>query len=170
MRGRRRQSHGRRLLLQRNRIIEFNSSLSIMPPSLVGGGSMARKSGPVVQRKDATVELARIDQLWRTVRTLIRSVAAVAGIYLAAKALAPLAGKETIVSLALSVAADFKFAVSIVLGGIAAAWAVVERSLRHRKTEYLQARIRELETQIDSNRSSSGLTPKGKTNPADRRS
>lgn len=131
---------------------------------------MARKTGPVVQKKDATVELARIDQFWRTLRTLIRSIAGVVGVYLGGQALVPLAGQETVVALALSFVADLKFTITFALAIGAVAWAKVERSLRHRKTEYLQGRIQQLETQIDADRSSSGLTPKGKTNPADRRS
>jgi len=40
--------------------------------------------------------------------------------------------------------------------------------LRKRKTEYFQNRIKLLEEEIDPNRSSSGLTPKGETKPEDK--
>lgn len=118
---------------------------------------------------DVRVEIANIDQYWRTIRTLIRAAAVVVAIWVGLKGLAPFAGENTVISLALSFVADIKFALSVILGGTAAAWAFVERRLRYRKTEYLQGRIKELELKIDPNRTSSNLTPKGKTNPTDRR-
>jgi hypothetical protein len=77
-------------------------------------------------------------------------------------------GKETVFALKLSFLADIKFAVAVTLAGVAAAWAGLERWLRHRKVESIQDRIRELELTIDPHRTSSGLTPKGKTNPKDK--
>jgi len=87
------------------------------------------------------------------------------------QALSDFAGQVTSVTLtaALSVIADVKLAVSLALAGGAAIWGLIERKLRHRKVEYLQARIRDLETARDPKRSSSGLTPKGQTHPRDRR-
>ena len=89
---------------------------------------------------------------------------------LVGQAISALAGQEThvLVETALSVFAEFDLAISIALTGLAAAWAVLERSLRHRKVEYLQDRIRMLETSIDPRRSTSNLTTKGKTNPEDK--
>jgi hypothetical protein len=118
---------------------------------------------------DQMVALAKVDQLYRTARTTVRTIGVVSGVWLFAQALAPFAGKETAVSLVLNVLADFKFALTVTLAGAAAAWAVAERRLRERKTKYLQDRVKELETKIDHNRSSSGLTRTGKTNPRARR-
>lgn len=53
-------------------------------------------------------------------------------------------------------------------GGGGAGYGYAERKLRKKKTEQLQSRIRELETQIDPDRQSSELTPQGDTNPKDR--
>lgn len=89
-------------------------------------------------------------------------------VYFGGNILAPLAGENTALSLGISLLADLKLSVAITLAGGAAVWAVVERALRHRKTEYLQRRIKELETMIDPGRSSSGLTEEGKTNPNDK--
>lgn len=130
---------------------------------------MARQTRPVVQPKDVAVTLHLTDQRYRTLRTLIRWGSFALAVFIFMRGLTPLSGKETVVTLAVSLLADMKFAISITLAGAAVAWAVVERTLRHRKTEYLQNRIKKLEQQIDPNRSSSGLTPKGKTNPNDRR-
>lgn len=48
-------------------------------------------------------------------------------------------------------------------------WAAIERVLRKRKTKQLTERIRYLESQLDSQRTSSGLLPTGDTNPSDER-
>lgn len=129
---------------------------------------MAARTRPVRQPKDFTVELTKIDQRYRTARTVVRVAGVVLAVYFGGNILAPLAGEETALSLGISLLADLKLSVAITLAGAACAWAVVERALRHRKTEYLQKRIRELETMIDPNRSSSGLTEEGKTNPIDK--
>ena len=50
-----------------------------------------------------------------------------------------------------------------------ALWALIERSLRKRKTVKLTKRIEELETKIDPQRTSSGLLSTGETHPDDRR-
>lgn len=102
-------------------------------------------------------------------RTAIRCAAAVAAIYFSQFLVAPFAGKDTMLALNVALLGDIKFAVSIGLTGAAAAWAVVERSLRHRKVEHLQGRVKELEKQLDPGRTSSRLTTKGKTNPEDKR-
>lgn len=124
---------------------------------------------PPSARTTERVLLARVEERYRTFRTLIRAIAAVIGVYVARNALEVLAGETTRVALELSVLADVKFAVTLTLAGAATTWAVVERTIRHRKVENMQGRIKELETRIDPNRSSSGLTPKGKTNPRDKK-
>ena len=48
-------------------------------------------------------------------------------------------------------------------------WAFRQTRLRKQKTEQLTARIKELETRIDPNRTSSGLLPSGDTHPDDDR-
>lgn len=51
-----------------------------------------------------------------------------------------------------------------------ALWAILERSLRKRKTKKLTKRIERLETKLDPQRTSSGLVPTGDTHPNDERS
>lgn len=99
----------------------------------------------------------------------MRVAGAVGAAYLLRNALQPFAGETTVVSVALNVLADVKFALTLSLAGGAAIWASFERLAKQRKTKYLQDRIIELETIIDPNRSSSGLTRSGGTNPRDRR-
>ncbi len=121
------------------------------------------------KRDQANLAHQRMDLTFGAIRTAIVTVGVVFAIYLAPPLLAPFAGKDTLLGLNVAVFGDFKFAVSVALTGAAAVWASVERILRHRKVEYLQARIRQLEEERDPNRTSSKLTTKGKTNPADRR-
>jgi Flp pilus assembly protein protease CpaA len=115
---------------------------------------------------------ASADHLYRTIRTGIRSAATVAIFYFAFRALEALGGQDTKLSIALTVVfhafAELKFVLAVAgLSGVTI-WAVAERKLRHRKVEYLQGRIKTLELQIDPGRTSSGLTPAGKTHPRDR--
>lgn len=56
--------------------------------------------------------------------------------------------------------------VVISAGSITIAWN--ERKAKEKKTKYLQDRIIELEKKIDPSRSTSGLTPEGRTNPEDK--
>lgn len=46
-------------------------------------------------------------------------------------------------------------------------WCLFERALRYRKTKMMQSHIKALEAKFDSERTTSGLTPTGKTNPKD---
>jgi Flp pilus assembly protein protease CpaA len=112
------------------------------------------------------------DQIFRTARTLIRCATVAVIFYWGFQALEVLAGQDTKLSIALSLVftalVDIKFAAAISLAGGATAWAVLERRLRLQKVDNMQGRIKQLEQMIDPNRSSSGLTTEGRTNPKDR--
>lgn len=132
-------------------------------------GKVSARARRVVRPRDVTLEISRLDQQWRTVRTAVRGVCLVAVVWLAGNIVGPLAGENTALSLGVSFLGDLKVSLAFTLAASAAAWAVVERVLRQRKTQYLQDRVRELEARLDPHRSTSGLTPKGKTNPNDKR-
>jgi hypothetical protein len=123
---------------------------------------------------DDRLEVRRLDQQYLTMRTAIRGACWVGTAYFGFGAIGQFAGRSTDVDLALSLVittlVEVKVMIAIVMTGAACAWAVIERTLRHRTIEKFQGRIRQLETAIDPQRSTSSLTPKGKTNPADRRS
>jgi hypothetical protein len=112
------------------------------------------------------------DQLYRTIRTLIRSATVATIFYWGFQCLQVLAGQDTKLSIAVSLVfsalADIKFAAALTMAGSTTAWAIMERTLRHRKVDSMQGRIRQLEQMIDPNRTSSGLTTQGKTHPRDR--
>lgn len=122
---------------------------------------------------EGAVSFRQIDQLYATIRTAIWAICIVTVAYFGFGALETFAGRSTEIDVALSLVltalAELKFvaAISIALGGCG--WAFIERMLRHRKVEYLQGRIKALETAIDPSRTSSKLTVQGKTNPSDRR-
>jgi hypothetical protein len=61
----------------------------------------------------------------------------------------------------------FTISASLTIAALAMIYGWGERSLRQRTVARLQKRLRELEKKIDPERSSSGLTPHGRTNPDD---
>lgn len=90
--------------------------------------------------------------------------------YWTKSAIIALAGHSTsvVVQAGLKIIADMRFAVSYIFSAGCVTWAVAERKIRQRRVRELHVRIKELETAIDPNRSSSKLTLEGKTNPRDR--
>jgi hypothetical protein len=131
------------------------------------GANAAALSKGAIER----LERARIIGRYTVAGTAVRAIGWSIVACFAWLAIRELAGQQTSVTIsaALSILAEAKIAILVSLAGAAGAWAIVERSLRLRKTEYLQNRNIALEKQVDSRRSSSGLTPQGKTNPRDKR-
>lgn len=129
---------------------------------------MAKKEQKLSGSASERVELYRIDQRYRTLRTALRCLFGLFAVYYLRDIFEVLAGKTTRLAFELAVLADFKLQIVITLAGVAAVWALVERRIRHRKVEHLQDRIKQLETRIDPKRTTSGLTPSGKTHPMDR--
>src|SRR5688572_3190150 len=95
-------------------------------------------------RGSERIELFRVDQQYKTLRTALRCIAAVGAVYYLKDVLDVLAGQTTKLALELSVLADFKVAVLLSLAGATTLWAVAERMIRYRKVESLQGRVREL--------------------------
>ena len=116
------------------------------------------------------VELHRIDQRYTTVRTGFRCVLGMVVAYFIWKCVESLAGAETtlLVRASLRMFATVSFVGSAVLAGAFGGWGWKERKLRQNTVRQLQGHITRLETQIDPNRTSSGLTTEGKTHPRDR--
>jgi hypothetical protein len=110
------------------------------------------------------------DRRYRLARSVARYALAAFIVWQARLAVDALAGQTTSVDVAavLGVFTDLRVTVSLTLAGGAAAWAVVERKLRQRVIVRMHSRIQELEGRLDPGRSSSGLTTKGLTGPADR--
>ncbi len=116
------------------------------------------------------IEVAReqVSQRYGLARTVVWASVAAFGLYCLRDMVGSLAGKDTFVGLWFSFFGDVKFVVSIGGGAFGVLFGLRERRLRHKKVGYLTERVRELEQAIDPHRSTSGLTPEGKTNPRDK--
>lgn len=120
------------------------------------------------EREEERISKAfEVSERHKTGRVTIRWIGIVALGGFAFLSIDSIAGKTTAISVMVEALADLKVSLSIALTGLAIAWAAIERYLRHRKTEQLQGRIKELEQRLDPKRTSSGLTPRGSTNPRD---
>jgi hypothetical protein len=102
------------------------------------------------------------------VRAAIRYGTIAFGLWCLYLSIDSIAGKTTAFTMALSVLWDVRLVFAFSIAGLTSLWAVAERKLRQRKVAYMQGRVRELEQKIDPNRSTSGLTEKGRTHPRDR--
>lgn len=93
----------------------------------------------------ANVERDRIAHRYALGATIARTFGVVAGLYIVKEMVVSVAGRETLVALKLAFLADFKVSISFIMTGIAGAWALGERWLRHRTVKELQARNKQFE-------------------------
>jgi hypothetical protein len=144
-----------------------------------------RNSAIVARIQDGSLEMAEefsertvllvrlIDRGFPALAVLFRWAGLAAIAYFASQSIGYLAGQQT--DATISIVVDFltktgcgiTVGASLMTGLLGIAYGTYERQLRYRKVEYLQGRVRELETLLDPNRSTSGLTPQGRTNPRD---
>ena len=129
---------------------------------------MRRPAAPLSARGRERVALLRVDHFYRTVRTSIRVGGGCFAVWCLYLSIDSVAGKTTAFSVGLSLLWDIRLVLAFSIAGSAILWATAERWLRHRKVEFMQGRIRDLELRIDPNRTTSELTTKGRTNPRDR--
>lgn len=103
-------------------------------------------------------------------REIVRGFTFLGCFYLGGAAIASLAGKKTEATFLVSylTSSESSYGLPWILAGVFGLFAFAQYKLRKRKTEYFQGRIKELELKIDRNRSSSGLTSQGDTNPRDK--
>ena len=89
--------------------------------------------------------------------------------YLVFRCIETLAGKTTFADIGIDFLADVKISVllSLCAGAGGVAYGYKQRQLRKSTVELLHKRINELETEVDSSRSSSNLTARGDSNPRD---
>jgi hypothetical protein len=100
---------------------------------------------------------------------LIRWGGLVAIFYFIYRSIGALAGNTTVANIGLTVFGDVKLSdvFGYVFGGSGVAYGLAQKRLRRNKTHYLQGRIKDLETKLDPQRTSSGLTTHGDTHPKD---
>lgn len=130
---------------------------------------MAGKKNDLSKLGRERLERTRIEERYQTARIAIRWFGIAFAVWMAERAVASLSGHSTsvVVNAAFRLLANLQLTVAIALTGAATTWALCERGLRRRMVSKMQARIRDLETKADPDRTSSGLTPGGKTNPRD---
>lgn len=90
--------------------------------------------------------------------------------YIFYSCIAELAGKTTLAYFFINLFANItvQAALAVSVSGVSIAYGLWQRRLKKKTTELLHVRIKELESGIDVNRTSSGLTKQGETNPQDR--
>lgn len=110
------------------------------------------------------------NQIFVTLRLLIKLGAAALYIHLLLPIAKVLAGHKTslVVSVLFSVVQKTQSLVELSAFIVLVLWATMERTLRKRNIRRWHPRIKELETMLDQDRSTSTLTPSGETNPKDR--
>jgi hypothetical protein len=83
------------------------------------------------------------------------------------RATSVLAGKYTFAQIGMSFLGDLKLTdgAALLVSGGSIGWGAIERKLKKDNIERLTARIKQLELQIDPNRTSSKLTKRGDTPP-----
>lgn len=81
-----------------------------------------------------------------------------------------LAGQVTLAQLGMNIAGSLHVpdVVAYLFGGSGMAYGLRERQLRHKKIAEITSHSHHLETLVDQNRTSSGLTPYGTTRPEDK--
>lgn len=110
-----------------------------------------------------------IDSATALCQSIIRFGAFVVVAYFIYRTVFALAGKYTFADIGLRVLGELRISETFAWGAGATGvfYGLRQRKLRRDKTDYLQGRIRKLETDLDPGRSSSRLTTRGTTNPQD---
>lgn len=127
-------------------------------------------SDPVNPTAQTVVTVNRDTQIYKTARRFGLYGLIGFGLWQSRLAVDALAGRTTSVFFRalLSLTAQVHVEILVTVTISAVAWALVERYLRQRMIARMSERNVQLEAQRDTSRSSSGLTPLGKTHPRDR--
>lgn len=127
-------------------------------------------SDPLGPSAQTVVTVNRDSQIYKTLRRFGLYSLIAFGLWQSRLAVDVLAGRTTSVYfealLSLTAALHVKILVTVAVA--ATVWAIIERILRQRMIARLSDRNVKLELQRDPGRSTSGLTPHGKTHPRDR--
>lgn len=103
-------------------------------------------------------------------RISVQSLTWILCFYFGSQSIASLAGNTTTANVAISyfTGADSTYGLPWIAAIVGLGYGLAQRKLRQQKTRHFQDRITKLESIIDKNRSSSGLTTDGQTHPEDR--
>ncbi len=122
---------------------------------------------------EAEIRFLRQGQNSRTVASIANNLIRWAGLgviaYFAYRSIDALAGKETTANVMVNFLASIKANqwAAWIAGGGGTIYGLRQRSLRRKTIARLQKRNTDLESKIDPNRTSSGLTERGETDPKD---
>jgi alkylhydroperoxidase/carboxymuconolactone decarboxylase family protein YurZ len=122
----------------------------------------------------AEKDIARSVQRWNAITQILttgfRSACGIGIAYFVYAALAALAGKSTSAKIVMDIVANLGLpnALGCTAGAGGVAYGLRQKRLRKQNTAHLHPRIKELETLLDQNRTTSGLTATGDTHPQDR--
>ncbi len=144
----------------------------------MGKKSKAQTGGKSSKIKEieAQAELKRIDRngkLWSIGLRMFGAVVSTGLVMLGTyKSVEVLAGQTTVanvvVSFGIKLVITISAAVALIFGAGGTAYGYQQRKLRHDTIESWSKHKSLLETQVDPDRLSSGLTPQGRTNPEDK--
>jgi hypothetical protein len=106
-----------------------------------------------------------------TIHTIVPWTAAIVIMYFFYRSVASLAGQYTLAQIGMGFLGDFRLSegVAYVFGAGGVAYGAKRRKLQGDNIERTAKRISDLEKRIDPKRSSSRLTPRGKTRPEDKK-
>ena len=153
----------------------------------MGKKGNGRKQTPRKSQAELQAELAALkrhcigDNVTKVVTTLIKYGVFLGIAYYGWRSIDSLAGKNTTADISVNGSAGLDIpgtsilawpvlaaVLGIAIGGAGLLYGHHQRKLRGDTVERLQDRIKELESAIDPNRSSSNLTARGETNPDDK--
>lgn len=118
---------------------------------------------------DKQIRMFVIDRTYDLGSLLVRSIFWAFVTYYIYRSIAVLAGQVTVASVWVSfiTKASHGGAARWIFTALLAGWGFIERAFRKQNIRRMSARIKNLESQIDPQRTSSGLTPSGDTHPGD---
>lgn len=131
-------------------------------------GKLSRDDLAAMQEQ-RSVQVAKVEEFGKTVRTGIVVVGVVGIFYCIHLAVADVAGRVTDANIAMQFLGNLQvsMALSWAVGLAGGAYGIQQNRLRRRTVHSLHSQIKGLETKIDPSRSSSDLSPTGDTNPGD---
>jgi hypothetical protein len=131
---------------------------------------MGKKTRAELEAELKTLRRTRLaSSITEIIQTLIRFGALVACVYFLSTAISNLAGKSTIADIGVKFLGnvDVGRGVAVLFGAGGTLYGLAERRQRQKIIKRLHGRTKEVEKKIDPQRSSSGLTETGDTNPND---
>lgn len=131
------------------------------------------KKSPTRAELETELRLVRRQRAAGSIASVINNVVRWAGCcviaYFAYRSVDALAGQQTTADIGINLLGKFELSdvFAVLFGGGGLFYGVQQKRLRQSTVERLQGRVRGFEKDKDRDRTSSGLTPRGETNPED---